>query len=114
MQYALLVYGDTSLPPRTDDEGDALFNEFAAYTKDLQARGIMVGGEPLAPPSSATTVRVRDGKLAVSDGPFAETKEYLGGIYVIEAASLDDALQIAAKCPGARFGSVEIRPVAQL
>lgn len=114
MQYTLLIYADTTVAPRTEAEGDALFEAFVAYNADLQKRGLYVGGSPLAAPSSATTVRIRDGNRMVTDGPFAETKEYLGGYFVIEAESLDQALEVAAMCPGAKYGSVEIRPVADL
>ncbi len=114
MQYALLIYGDEAAGPKSEAEHAALFEEFQTYTADLRQRGAYVEGNPLAPPSSATTVRVRNGNRAVTDGPFAETKEFLGGYYVIEAESLDHALEAAAMCPGAKYGSVEIRPVADL
>ncbi|HEY5257027.1 MAG TPA: YciI family protein [Candidatus Baltobacteraceae bacterium] len=114
MQYALLIYSDPSAAPKTEEEGNALYAEFMAFTNDIRSSGAFVSGEPLAMPTSATTVRVRDGKVAVSDGPFAETKEWLGGIYVIEAPSLDDALEVAKKCPGSKYGSVEIRPIAEM
>ncbi len=114
MQYMLLIYGDPSTPPRSEEESEALFQDFAAWSKDLRSRGVVVAGNPLAPTSSATTVRVRDGKSLIMDGPFAETKEYLGGFCIIEAQSLDDMLEVAARCPGAKYGSVEIRPVVEM
>ncbi len=114
MQYMLLIYADPSIPPRSQAEDDSLFEAFQAYTKDLRSSGAFVAGDPLAPPSSATTVRVRDGKLAVSDGPFAETKEWLGGFLIVEASSLDEALEVATRCPGTKYGSVEIRPIAKM
>jgi hypothetical protein len=114
MQYMLLIYGDPSIPPRSEAEGDALFEAYQAFTKDLRSSGAYVAGDPLAPTTSATTVRVRDGKLAVTDGPFAETKEWLGGFLIIEASSLDDALEVATKCPGTKYGSVEIRPIVNM
>jgi hypothetical protein len=114
MQYMLLIYADPSTPPRSEAEHDALFEAYQAFTKDLRSSGAYVAGDPLAPTTSATTVRVRDGKLAVTDGPFAETKEWLGGFLIIEASSLDDALEIATKCPGTRYGSVEIRPIVNM
>jgi hypothetical protein len=114
MQYMLLIYADPSVTPQSEAEHDALFEAFQAFTKDLRSSGAYVAGDPLAPPSSATTVRVRDGKLAVTDGPFAETKEWLGGFLIIQASSLDDALEVATKCPGAKYGSVEIRPIVNM
>lgn len=114
MQYMLLIYADPSVPPRSQAEHDALFEAFQAYTKDLRSSGAFVVGDPLAPTTSATTVRVRDGNLTVTDGPFAETKEYLGGFLIIEAGSLDDALEIATNCPGTKYGSVEIRPIVNM
>jgi hypothetical protein len=114
MQYMLLIYADPSLPPRRQAEDDALFEAFQAFTGDLRSSGAYVAGDPLAPITSATTVRVRDGKLAVTDGPFAETKEWLGGFLIIEANSLDDALEVATKCPGTKYGSVEIRPIVNM
>jgi hypothetical protein len=114
MQYMLLIYADPSNPPRSEAEHDALFEAYQAFTKDLRSSGAYVAGDPFAPPTSATTVRVRDGKLAVTDGPFAETKEWLGGFVIIEASSLDDALEIATKCPGTKYGSVEIRPIVNM
>ena len=114
MQYMLLIYNETPATPPSDAQMEAVYKEYVAYSDDLRKRGAFVEAAPLAPPSSATTVRVRDGNRMVTDGPFAETKEWLGGYYVIEAASLDHALEAAAMCPGAKFGSVEIRPVAEM
>lgn len=112
MKYMLLIYADPAVAPQSEAEHDALFHGFQTWTADLRSSGAFVTGDPLAPPSSATTVRVRDEKLGVTDGPYAETKEWLGGFCIIEAASLDSALEIASKCPGAKHGSVEIRPIA--
>jgi hypothetical protein len=114
MQYMLLIYADPQAQPSTEAEGDALYGEYAAYTEDIQKRGAMVGGSALARPTSATTVRVRNGNRVVTDGPFAETKEWLGGYYLIEVASLDQALEAAAMCPAAKYGSVEIRPLVDM
>ena len=114
MQYMLLIYADPEAQPSTEAEGNALHGEYQTYTEDILKRGTMVGGSALARPTSATTVRVRNGNRMVTDGPFAETKEWLGGYYVIEAPSLDQALEAAAKCPGAKYGSVEIRPLVDM
>jgi hypothetical protein len=114
MQYLLLIYADPSSPPRSEEEADALFEDFAAWNKDLKASGALIAGNPLAPPSSATTVRARDGKYAITDGPFAETKEYLGGFCIVEAESLDDVLDIAKRCPGNKYAPVEIRPIVPM
>ena len=111
MQYALLIYQENSNREPTAAEGEAIMQEYNAFGQGLRDRNAMVGGERLTDASSATTVRIRDGKKVVTDGPFAETKEYLGGFYIIEAPSLDGALEAAAMCPGAKYGSVEVRPV---
>jgi hypothetical protein len=92
-------------------EGDAFMGEYFAFTEGIKKSGQYVGGEALQPVQSATTVRVRDGKMSTTDGPFAETKEQLGGFYLITANDLDEALQVASKIPSARIGSVEVRPV---
>jgi len=111
MQYALLIY-TTEATDAPDPEAAAAemeaYNEFGRYVAE---RGAMRGGEALQSSASATTVRVRDGRTLATDGPFAETKEVLGGFYVVEAADLDDAIGIAARIPGAGYGSIEIRPI---
>jgi hypothetical protein len=84
---------------------------YAAYGERLHAAGVLLASAPLAETSSATTVRLRDGKRLITDGPFAETKEYLGGYYIVECESLDRAIELASDCPGAAAGSIEIRPV---
>jgi hypothetical protein len=112
MQYMFLIYGDEktyeSLPPA---QMGGVMDAFRRYTEDLAAAGILRGGSELAPVRSATSVRVRTKKLAVTDGPFAETKEQLGGYYLVDCANLDEAIAWAGKCPGAEYGSVEIRPL---
>jgi hypothetical protein len=112
MQYVLLIYGDerqwTKLSP---PDTDKMYAAYMKYTKDLVDAGIMRGGSELKPTSSATTVRTRNGKVTTVDGPFAETKEQLGGYYVIEVPNLEKALEWAAKCPGAATGSLEVRPL---
>jgi hypothetical protein len=112
MQFLLLIYETESLgAARTQAENDQMFADYHAFTEDIKRAGKHLGGEALKPVETATTVRVRDGKTLVTDGPFAETKEQLGGFYFIEAADLDDALAIAARIPSAKWGSIEVRPV---
>lgn len=116
MQYLLLIYGDETTAPQPGDEraGGEMAGELDAYnafTEDIQKRGLFKAGEALHPSTAATTVRVRDGRTLTTDGPFAETKEQLGGFYLIDARDLDEAIEVAAKIPGARYGSIEVRPV---
>ena len=112
MQYLLLLYADESVLERSPaDELRSLRGEYDALTRELRTRGKLVASNQLTRTSSATTVRVRDGDTLVSDGPFAETKESLGGYYLIEAGSLDEAIEWASRIPGARTGSIEIRPI---
>jgi hypothetical protein len=114
MKYLLLIYGDDgNWEGKSDDERQAMYAEYGALVGDLTERGKMVGGDELQPASTATTVRVRGGETMVTDGPFAETKEALGGYFVVEAESLDEALEIAARIPTAREGSIEVRPVVE-
>jgi len=112
MKYTILVYENAvELSARTDAQRkDAYWGAYRAYTKALMDAGVMVGGAGLQPPPLATTVRLRDGKRQVQDGPFADTKEQLGGFYLIEVPGLDQALDWAARCPSAASGSVEVRP----
>jgi len=109
-QYLLLIYGPTGRTP-SPEEMAAEFPRWSAYTEELQNAGLMRAGEALHGPETATTVRVRDGETQVTDGPFAETKETLGGFYLIEAPDLDTALKYAARMPNITYGSVEVRPV---
>jgi hypothetical protein len=112
MQYLLLIYGQESdWFNRPEPEIGATVAEFAKFTEEITKQGKNLGSNRLKPVSTATTVRIRDGKRLVTDGPFAETKEQLGGYYLIEAKDLDEAISIAAKVPSARNGSVEVRPV---
>lgn len=112
MKYTILVYENAAdFGVRTDaTRKDAYWGAYRAYTKALTDAGVMVGGAGLQPPPLATTIRLRDGKRQVQDGPFADTKEQLGGYYVIEVPGLDQALDWAARCPSATNGSVEVRP----
>jgi hypothetical protein len=112
MQYMLLIYGEESQwanmsPEQLSQEMGA----YMAYTQDLQKAGVYISGHELQPVATAKTVSVADGKQKIVDGPFAETKETLGGYYFIDAADQDEALAWAAKCPGARHGRIEVRPV---
>ena len=112
MQYLLLIYGDEAhWDGLSKDESEAIFDEYRTFTESIAAQGIMQGGAALRPVATARTVRVRDGRATVSDGPFAETREQLGGYYLIEAKDLDEATKIAMRIPSARTGSIEIRPV---
>jgi hypothetical protein len=112
MRYLCLIYENEkaweTLPPA---ESEAIMNEYFQFTDDIRKNGKYVAGEALQPTASATTVRVRNGKVSTTDGPFAETKEQLGGFYLIEATDLNDAMQVASRIPSARLGSIEIRPV---
>ncbi len=112
MKYLCLIYENEknweSLPPA---ESEAIMNEYFTFTDNIRKNGKYVAGEALQPTATATTVRVRNGKVSTTDGPFAETKEQLGGFYLIEAKDLNDAIQVASRIPSARFGSVEVRPI---
>jgi hypothetical protein len=112
MKYILLIYSDEK--NWTDDERQHCLDESTQLTHDLDARGQFLGASPLQSVSTATSVRVREGKRLVTDGPFAETREQLGGYFLIDAADLNEAIAIAARVPGARKGTVEVRPVLEL
>ncbi|HEY2940310.1 MAG TPA: YciI family protein [Gaiellaceae bacterium] len=112
MQYMLLIYGEeSSWGNRSDEERGQIMQAYGAFTEELRQSGSMVAGDALQPTQTATTIRVQNGETLTTDGPFAETKEQLGGYYLIEADSLDEAIEWAGKVPGARHGSVEVRPV---
>lgn len=112
MQYLILIYSDEKAwAGMTNDQIAAAMGAYSEYSKALATGGVLRGGASLQPVSTATSVRVRAGKTATTDGPFAETKEQLGGYYVIEVPNLDAALAWAAKCPGAAHGTVEVRPL---
>jgi hypothetical protein len=115
MQYLMLIYhAEAETSKRSPAEMNALHKDYFKFTQEITDSGHYIGGNPLQPTQTATTVRVRDSKRVVTDGPFAETKEQLGGYYLVEAKDLDEALGIAARIPGARFGSIEVRPVAAI
>ena len=115
MKYMLLIYHDEqSWNGITEAERQEIYLEFRKLRSELQARGQFVTGSQLQPIATATTVRVRDGKELVTDGPFAETHEQLGGYFLIEANNLDEATSIAARIPSARTGSIEVRPLVEM
>jgi hypothetical protein len=115
MRYLILIYEETSASPPAEppppDVLEATSKAYNGYTQMLKDRGAFLGGDALQPVTTATTVRIRDGQTMTTDGPFAETKEALGGFYMIEAADLDEALALAAACPAAQYGSIEVRPI---
>jgi hypothetical protein len=112
MQYLLLIYEDEKKwSAKTEAEKGAIFGEYGTYTAAIKKSGNFVAGEALQPIATATSVRVRDGKPLTTDGPFAETREQLGGYYLVEAKNLDEAISLAARIPAARDGTIEIRPV---
>jgi hypothetical protein len=112
MKYMLLVYGNEKAWDEAGREG--CYEESAKLARDLQAAGKYLAASPLHPVSTATSVRVREGKRFVTDGPFAETHEQLGGYYLVDASDLDEAIDIAGRIPGGRVGTVEIRPVLEI
>lgn len=113
MQFALLIFESPELfAARNNDETDPYLGAWRAYYKALLEAGVFVGGDPLQAPETGTTVRLREGKRHVQDGPFADTKEQLGGITILELPSLDAALDWAARCPAASAGAVEVRPLS--
>lgn len=115
MQYILLIYeNEAEKKTISKEEGQKIFAEYMAYTASIKQSGHMRGGEPLEPTSTATTVRLKGGKTVRTDGPFAETREQLGGFYVVEAKDLDEAVALAARLPAAKTGSVEVRPIMKL
>jgi hypothetical protein len=112
MKYLCLIYDEEKkLEAMPKSDSDAFMGEYFAFTEGIRKSGHYVAGEALHPVQTATTVRIRNGKMSTTDGPFAETKEQLGGFYLIEARDLNDALQVASKIPSARLGSIEVRPV---
>lgn len=114
MKYLCLAYEEESkLNALSKSEWDALRNETLTYLEELRCRGYIIAVEALQSTRTATTVRVRDGKLSLSDGPFAETKEQLGGFFLIKAQDLNEAIQVASRWPSARLGSIEVRPIQE-
>ena len=115
MKFALLIYDEQTANPSSEPPDPAVWGkvmeEYTAFTQAIKDAGVESGGEALQPNPTATVVRVRDGETTTTDGPYAETKEGLGGFYLIDCANLDEALGWAAKCPGSWYGTVEVRPV---
>jgi hypothetical protein len=115
MQYMLLIYGnEAENAARPAEESKRIYGAYGAFTKGIVESGHFKAGDALQSASTATTVRVRGGKQVVTDGPFAETREQLGGYYLVEAKDLDEAVAIAARIPGAEHGSIEVRPVMKM
>ena len=114
VKYLCLIYDEESKwGALSKDESDAMMGEYGVFTENIRKSGHFLGGEALQPTQAATTVRVRHGKVSSTDGPFAETKEQLGGYYLITARDLNDAIHIASKIPSARNGSIEVRPIME-
>jgi len=115
MRYALLIYAsEQDWATQTEEQSQAVNQEYMAFTKDIIDRGLMKGGEALQATATATTVRVRDGETLTTDGPFAETKEQLGGFYLVDCKDLDEAIEVAARIPDVRRGSIEVRPIMEI
>jgi hypothetical protein len=114
MKYLCLIYDEEAkFGSMSKPEMDALMGEYFAFTRDIRESGHYLGGNDLQPTRNATTVRVRNGRMSTTDGPFAETKEQLGGYYLIEAKDLNEAIQIAARIPSAKMGAIEVRPIQE-
>jgi hypothetical protein len=114
MRYLCLIYDEEKkAAAMSKGEQDAFMGEYFAFTEDIKKSGHYVGGNALQPVGTATSVRMRNGKMSTTDGPFAETKEQLGGYYLIEAKDLNDALQVASRIPSAKLGTIEVRPIQE-
>ena len=112
MKYLLLIYeSEQAFAGLSEAEQGKIFEEYMTYTRGIKKSGNYIGGEALQPISDATTVRVKNGKTVTTDGPFAETREQLGGFYLVEAKDLDEAIKLAAGIPASRTGSIEVRPI---
>jgi hypothetical protein len=113
MKYLCLICADTVMEQMSEADAERHFEEYSEFTEAIRKSGHLIGVNRLQPPAAATTVRVRQGKVSTTDGPYAETKEQLGGYYVIEAGDLNEAIQLASRIRGARIGCVEVRPIAE-
>jgi hypothetical protein len=115
MHYMLLIYTrEAELEALAPEDRARVFQEYVDFTRSLRESGKLIAGQPLKGTSTATSVRIREGKTLVTDGPFAETREQLGGFYIVEAEHLDEALALAARLPAARDGTVEVRPIGAM
>jgi hypothetical protein len=115
MKYALLICEDEkAMADQSPEEGEAIMAKYFAFQGEMGERGVLLGGERLQFTTDATTVRVRDGEVLTTDGPFAETKEQLGGFYLVDCKDLDEAIEVASKIPSAQKGSVEVRPIWEM
>jgi hypothetical protein len=113
MKFICLICAEIVMEQMPAADAEKHYQEYAEFTTDIKRKGQFISANRLTPADTAITVRVRNGKVSTTDGPFAETKEQFGGYYVIEAKDLNEAIQVAAKIPGARFGCVEVRPIAE-
>ena len=113
MRYMLLIYSEESTAPPQQELIDQIMGDYWAYEKAVADAGVKVAGDALQPSQTATTVRVKENERVVTDGPFAETREVLGGYYLLDVPDLDAALDWAARCPGSKYGSVEVRPIRE-
>jgi hypothetical protein len=115
MRYVLMICNEErAMLSASPDEGAAMMGEYMKFGEEMTERGILQGGERLRPTTDATTVQVRGGQVLTSDGPFAETKEQIGGYYIVDCKDLDEAVDVAAKIPGARNGTIEVRPIWEM
>ena len=115
MKYLCLIYSDESrIASLSEKDSKSFLGEYMAFTDSIRNSGHLIASQRLRPTHTATTIRSRNGKLSTTDGPFAETKEQLGGFYMIEAKDLDDAISVASRIPGTRVGSIEVRPVWEM
>jgi hypothetical protein len=115
MRYALLICTDeTAMEAFSPEEAQASMQKYLAFSEEMGSRGVLQGGERLRPTTDATTVRVRDGEIVTSDGPFAETKEQIGGFYLVDCKDLDEAIEVASNIPGAQVGTIEVRPIWEM
>lgn len=114
MRYLLMIATQEGTSARTAEDGEGMTPEYATFAKEMAERGVLLGGERLRGTTDATTVRVRNGEVLATDGPFAETKEQLAGYFLVDCKDLDEAIEVAAKIPGAREGSIEVRPIWEM
>ena len=115
MRYLLMICSDENkVQELSEAEGSAILAEYGAFMEEMGKRGVLLGGERLQPTATATTVRVQNGSVLTSDGPFAETKEQIGGYFMVNCKDLDEAIEVASKIPGARLGTIEVRPIWEM